>query len=317
MLDLPFFTAIASSRRILLAGAGGGFDIFCGLPLYFALRDAGKEVFLANLSFTALAAVRNAERMTPALLQVTADAVGPGFFDYFPEGYLAQWFRTQGQEISLYCFERTGVVPLREGYEALVAGLELDTLILIDGGTDSLMRGDEFGLGTPHEDIASIATVADLPVANRLLVCLGFGIDDYHGVCHADYLEAVAELIRNGGFLGTFSLLPSMPEVQRYQQATAYVHEAMANHPSIVNSSILSAIEGRYGDYHATRRTAGSRLWINPLMTLYWCFQLDPVARRILYLDALKKTTSYAEVQGVIRTWRATIPIRKATTIPL
>ncbi len=33
----PFFKALASSRRILIAGMGGGFDVFCGLPLYFAL----------------------------------------------------------------------------------------------------------------------------------------------------------------------------------------------------------------------------------------------------------------------------------------
>ena len=54
MLTLPFFTALEPCRRVLLAGAGGGFDIFCGLPLYFGLRGAGKEVFLANLSFTRL-----------------------------------------------------------------------------------------------------------------------------------------------------------------------------------------------------------------------------------------------------------------------
>lgn len=50
----PFFSKISSAKRVLLAGAGGGFDIYCGLPLYFALREAGKEVFLANLSFSML-----------------------------------------------------------------------------------------------------------------------------------------------------------------------------------------------------------------------------------------------------------------------
>src|SRR6266571_1706491 len=54
LLRLPFFAELEGARRILLAGAGGGFDIFCGLPLYFGLRGAGKEVFLANLSFTRL-----------------------------------------------------------------------------------------------------------------------------------------------------------------------------------------------------------------------------------------------------------------------
>jgi hypothetical protein len=48
MLSLPFFAELETSRRVLLAGAGGGYDVFCALPLYFALRDAGKEVFLAT-----------------------------------------------------------------------------------------------------------------------------------------------------------------------------------------------------------------------------------------------------------------------------
>lgn len=51
-LHLPFFTELDHARIILLAGAGGGFDIFSGLPLYFGLRDAGKQVHLANLSFS-------------------------------------------------------------------------------------------------------------------------------------------------------------------------------------------------------------------------------------------------------------------------
>jgi len=48
----PFTAKLEDAQRILIAGAGGGFDIFCGLPLYFALTAQGKEVYLANLSFT-------------------------------------------------------------------------------------------------------------------------------------------------------------------------------------------------------------------------------------------------------------------------
>ncbi len=53
-LHLPLFQALAPTRRVLLAGMGGGFDVFSSLPLFFGLRDAGKEVFLANLSFSDL-----------------------------------------------------------------------------------------------------------------------------------------------------------------------------------------------------------------------------------------------------------------------
>jgi hypothetical protein len=315
MFQLPFFTELQGARRVLLAGAGGGYDVFCGLPLYHALRGAGKEVFLANLSFTPLGALAG-RRPAPAVLAVTADTEGPPFINYFPEGYLCQWFRRLGEELTVYCFERTGVGPLREAYRAVAGELGVDTVVLVDGGTDSLMRGDEPGLGTPHEDVASIAAVDDLAVARKLLVCLGFGVDAYHGVCHYYFLEAVAELTRAGSFLGAFSLLADMPEAVRYAQAAAAVHNAMPQHPSIVTSSILSALEGRHGDHHATPRTAGSTLWINPLMTLYWAFRLDAVARRVLYREAMKKTETWAEVNRVIVEHLARCPPRPWRDMP-
>jgi hypothetical protein len=147
--------------------------------------------------------------------------------------------------------------------------------------------------------------VDDIAVERKMLACLGFGIDYFHGVCHAHFLEAAAELTRAGACLGTFSLLPDMPEVKLYRDAAQAVFQAMPHHVSIVSSSILSAIEGRYGDHHATDRTEGSTLWINPLMSLYWCFQLAPVARRILYLTEMKGTETYLDVEHVIQAYRA------------
>jgi len=317
MLTLPFFTALDRAERILLAGAGGGFDIFSGLPLYFALCDAGKQVYLANLSFSALPPI--GERLTPALLTVTADTPRP--YEYFPEQFLAEWFRQAGEEVPIYCFERTGVQPLLAGYRALVDHLSLDTVILVDGGTDSLMRGDEVSLGTPHEDAVSIAAVYELAVEHRLLICLGFGVDRYHGVCHADFLEAVAYLTRYGGYLGMFSLLEEMPEVRRYRAATEAVFRAMPGNESIVSSSVLSALAGHYGSYHATSRTAGKSLWINPLMPAYWCFWLAPVAERLLYRGDLAATATYNDVRHVIGEFRsrcaAARAIRPRTDIPV
>jgi hypothetical protein len=312
-LHLPFFAELEKAGAILLAGAGGGFDIFTGLPLYFGLRAAGKRVFLANLSFSHLEAATG-RQLAPAALEVTADSAASG---YFPEFHLSRWFRSQGEEVPIYCFDRTGVQPLLEGYRAVVAHLQADTVVLVDGGTDSLMRGDEAGLGTPEEDVASIAAVDELEVAGRYLVCIGFGVDAFHGVCHAHALEGVAELTRAGAYLGAFSVVREMPEVQRYAKATEAVSQAMPDYPSIVSASILSAIDGHYGDYHRTARTRSSTLWINPLMALYWCFRLGPVAKRILYLDEMKATRDRWEVIQTIDSFRRrSAPTRKRELLP-
>lgn len=305
---LPIFSALTQSKTILLAGAGGGFDVFTGLPLYFALRAAGKTVHLANLSFSALYGSKF-HRNGEALVEVTA---GPDpHLRYFPELHLAHWFRSRGDDVPIHCFDRTGVRPLIAAYQRLCDDLQPDAVILVDGGTDSLMRGDEWGLGTPEEDSASIAAVDCLDIPIKLLVCLGFGIDTFHGVSHADFLEAVADISREGGYLGAWSLLPSMPEVELYKSACDYVFDRMFNHPSIVNSSILAAVEGRFGDYHATHRTLGGELFINPLMSLYWAFHVESVARRNLYLDRIRMTETYWDLQSEIRSFRESLSTHK------
>ena len=50
LADPPLFAALASARNVLIAGAGGGFDVYAGLPLALALWESGKQVHLANLS---------------------------------------------------------------------------------------------------------------------------------------------------------------------------------------------------------------------------------------------------------------------------
>lgn len=302
-LRIPFFDAIREARTVLLAGMGGGFDVFSGLPLYFGLRAAGKTVHLANLSFTSLLDT-NAREIGGALHAVTLETNGPR---YFPEVHLVRWLRvTLGESVPIYCIERTGARPVRQAFRDLVTHLGgVDAVILVDGGTDSLMRGDEAGLGTPEEDMASLCAVDALEnVATKLLVCLGFGVDTYHGVCHAHFLEAVADLTRAGAFLGAWSLTPEMPEAKAYLEAVKWVNTQMSEHLSIVCSSISSAVEGKFGDYHTTKRTEGSSLFINPLMSLYWGFQLEGVMRRHLYAAKIRDTETYFDLSVAIERFR-------------
>ena len=211
----------------------------------------------------------------------------------------------------VYCFHRYGPRPVTEAYRVLQDHLGFDTVVLVDGGTDSLMRGDEVGLGTPVEDMTSIAAADALDDGNvprKLLVCLGFGVDTYHGVCHAHVLEAVAELARAGAYLGAFSLTPDMPAVKQFVAATEYVLQRTSARASIVLLSILSALEGQFGNHHRTERTSGSELFINPLMSMYWCFWLAPVARRVLYLDRIRPLERFFDVEREIARFRAEHP---------
>jgi hypothetical protein len=316
LLDVPVFRRLEPAKKVLICGAGGGFDVFAGLPLMFALESAGKEVHLANLTFTYLGGT-NAEQLAPGLARVTAETQGED--RYAPERYLCEWLDQERPDKSheVYCFEKTGVRQLTAAHAQLARRLEIDAIVLVDGGTDILMRGDESGLGTPAEDMSSLAAVSALDIPIRVISCLGFGIDAFHGVCHAQYLENVAALAADGGYLGAHSLIAEMEEAQRYRAAIEFVHQRMPERQSIVNGSIVSALEARFGDYHRTERTRSSELFINPLMCLYFSFELDAVARRCLYLDLLRDTSSIFEVQARIEGFRKSIELRDYRAIPV
>jgi len=117
------------------------------------------------------------------------------------------------------------------------------------------------------------------------------------------YLENVAKLTQNGGFLGCFSLLPTMDEVTKFKE----VYVASQPFNSIVNSSITSAVDGNFGDYHSpytNSRTRGSKLYISPLMSMYFAFDLSKLAGMILYLDQLHHTKSMSEIRTIINDFR-------------
>ena len=314
-LQPPFFQALGDSKRVLLAGMGGGFDVFCGLPLYFALREQGMEVTLANLSFTSFHPL-DPRPLTPSLLLVTPD-LPPHGRTYFPELHLARWLDAVGEPARVFAFEKTGVQPLLGSYRALVQQLAADTVILVDGGTDALMRGDEADLGTPHEDAVSLTAVNEVDGVRSFMVSLGFGIDAFHGVSHWNVLEATAEIARAGGFLGAFSLTPDMGPVQKYREACEAVFRQMPRHVSIVNASILGAILGEYGNIHATDRTGDSELWINPLMAQYWCYDLPAVAGRLQYRKALLGTHTMSQVDQVIHAHREGIALQSRHILPI
>lgn len=305
LTEPPFFTRLRDARRVLVAGAGGGFDVYASLPLALALRSAGKEVHLANLSFADLYGLDTDVWVEPDVAAVGPDTEARG--DYFPERTLARWLAEQGLPARVYAFPQTGVQPLRAAYRALVDHLGgVDAVVLVDGGTDILMRGDEHGLGTPEEDMASLAAVNGLDeIPQRLVACLGFGVDAHHGVNHSLVLENLAALDRDGAYLGTFSLPRESREGALYLDAVAHAQRSTPEYPSIVNGSVAAAVRGDFGDVRFTRRTKDSELFINPLMSLYFCVDAPGLARRNLYLDRLENTALMRQISSVIEDFRA------------
>lgn len=315
-LNLPGIDQLAACRNLLLAGMGGGFDLYCGLPIYFELRQRGVNVHLASLSFSPhLRRLKTGVRLTETLIGATAEHSGTVI--YFPEMDLTRWFAEQRNEaVTIWCLEKTGGLQMAANYRALAAHLDLDGFLLIDGGCDSLLRGDESMLGTLIEDALSLAAVNELDfLPLRQIACLGFGAE--REVPHAHMLENVAALAAEGAFLGACALVRQMEAYRLYEEAVLHVHARAFQDPSVINASVISAVQGHYGDYHLTEKTRGSRLWISPLMSLYWFFDLAAVAARNLFLSQLATTTSPRDALTLLAEMRRHLTPRAAAQIPL
>ncbi|UGT43541.1 DUF1152 domain-containing protein [Nocardia yamanashiensis] len=298
LAEPPLFTRLRDATRVLIAGAGGGFDVYGGLPLAVALQAQGKTVHLANLSFSNLRRLALHDWFAPGVAAIGPESAGND--DYFPERSLARWLASTGRDPLVYAFPKSGVRPLRAAYAALVERLGIDTIVLVDGGTDILLRGDEAGLGTPQEDMTSLAAVAGLPDINRLVVSVGFGVDAYHGVCHAHVLENLAALQKQHAYLGALSIPAESPEGTAYFAAVVHALAETPLRPSIVHSQIASALRGEFGDVHATDRTSGTELFVNPLMAMYLSVDLPALARTVEYLPHLEPTEHAYQVAQLI-----------------
>ena len=191
---------------------------------------------------------------------------------------------------------------LRQAYCYLRETHNIDTLVLADGGTDSLMFGD---------DSLSILAAAGAGFERSYLSAIGLGVEMNHNLDHYACLNNVATLTKAGAYLGAMSLTPEMPEGAAYLDLARYLNERLSSHRSIVVNSIASAMQGEFGDHHTMARTQGSVQFINPLMPLYWFFELPAVAERITFASEVEGSHTMDEFYKAYKRHRAMNARRK------
>ena len=131
-------------------------------------------------------------------------------------------------------------------------------------GIDTIPKGDETSLGTPEEDLASLAAIELLSGPVKVLACVGLGTEIRDGISHAQVLERISELTRSQGYLGAEALLEQTGACQKYIEALEYVlgHQERQR-KSHVQTTFVQGIKGRFGG-------VGPYIWYSPLLNLYW-----------------------------------------------
>lgn len=231
---------------------------------------------------------------------------------YCPEPWLARWLeRGHGYREPIWLLKRCGVRLAVDAYQWLVRSLDVDAVVLVDGGIDVLLKGNETSIGTPAEDLCSLAALSRLTGPDRLIACIGFGSELRDGIRHAQVLERMAELTRLGAHRGAAMIHASTPAGAAYRDALEFTFANQAGQKlSHVQSVILASLRGEFGGGEAD-------VWVSPLSSVCWLFDLAEVARTHVFLSHLMETESIFDVTAVIRECRRVVPARPPTDIPL
>ena len=314
-LTPAFVQRLSSSRiqNVLLCGCGGGFDFVHGVLLYPELKRLGKTVIIGSYSFGRPENIGPPAETAFASEGVIAKRVSGGSTPdpvYCPEVHICSFLDSvypEDSPHSVYAYyARDFTVPLlRRLYRQLVQHHRIDCIVLVDGGSDSLVVGDESGLGDPVEDAVSVTAVSSIEeVADKLLICVGTGADRYNHVSDGTTLRAIAELARAGGYLGCFGLDPTNRGYQFYRECIRHIY-GRQEFQSVVAGMIIAATEGYYGGGEVPpmltpKLSVGDAFYVWPLMSCLWAFEIEVVARRSLIAKWIADKTSVSECYRAI-----------------
>ena len=283
----------------LLAGCGGGYDIFCAIPQYLKYLESNKKVILLNLSFTSIKLldelVENKQVFKPNQNYYVIDyknITNNIKNHYFPEYYLSKELNCL---IYIISSENT-INQIKDAYNHIVRYKNVYKIHLIDGGCDSLLSGKESHLATPTEDMIHMRAIMDIHVKNKVISCVGM-------TCDCNELPRV-ELIRrldelNDILTDTYIWNLEDKHIKRYYD----IFFKCQPRRSIVNSLICARLNG-FSGYHIPNqlkdRIVKNNVYLDNYIITYNTYCFDELVKRILYIENLDMNANNDEINNFI-----------------
>lgn len=220
------------TAKTLVLGVGGGYDIYTALPWYFSLSSEEQSLcILANYSFTE-DLYKYENYIVPIVPSTTRTEKNK---DYFPEHDLAKFINS-----TVYAIRLIPAPLLITELRKFIDFHHIEHIYLFDGGTDSILYGDELLWGSPLEDSQTILACYKLGLPCRLFVS-AFNIDD----CDS---QAYLRHWKSSKNSNKITLGPHLSGWDRY------VHIVQTlEYPSIIQESIIAAAQGHRGVYKNNR----------------------------------------------------------------
>ena len=291
---------------ILLSGCGGGYDVFCTIPLFFEYQKKKKNIIVVSLSFTKvrllekLTIENQIEKLKSNLYFVDAKKMVNKEYDYFPEYYLSRHLQ---QGVYVIIIKQSTIKQITEAYNVIIHKKNIIKFYLVDGGCDLLLSGKESDLATPVEDMMHLKAVVNLPIKRKYACAVGMTCD-CNSVPKNELLDRLKEIEDILISKHIWSLTD--PYVKKYYDI--FYKSKPTN--SIVNSLICSTLEGRVGYYlpkHLKLRIRNNNVELDQLMITFVQYDLIKLSNRILYLDELDINHDIDEIDDYIMNFNRNI----------
>ena len=182
------------TEKTLIIRAGGGYDIYTCLPWYLSLTNMEKsQCMLANYSFTD-DLYKYEKYENEWIVEITQQTNSTKKnSDYFPEKHLSQALNK-----SIYAIRLIPNPLLRNELDQFIRNKEIKQIILVDGGVDSCLYGDESLTGSPLEDSQTILACYEISQKMKLpckLMCSALYVDE---VSEDIFLKHWDKMIKKG-----------------------------------------------------------------------------------------------------------------------
>ncbi len=307
MLNLPnaIVNEYVKPKNVLLASIGGGFDVFNAMAIYFTLGCHKINWHISSYSVDV--GFKESEF-------VPITTFGPNDV-YNPEGILAKWinrppdlYRNYGPKnrpvSPIYKIGKIGPRPLAKAYRKLIDELKIDCIIMMDGGVDSLMIGNEVRKGTCTEEYVNFSALSDINI-KKVLMSFGFGCEVEEQISHGRVLENMATLFKDNKVLGACALTRDEADFANYNCAYQYAVEYFPNHKhSHIHPRIIKAIRGEFGyqDFGGNTIMKSNKLvFLSPLMAIMWFFDGDAVIENNQLVPMMKNYDTFYDALALVQ----------------
>jgi len=289
--------------NIILSGCGGGYDVFCTIPLFYENQD--KNRIVVSLSFTdesfllKLTEKKEVLQLYKNLFLIDSQKITDINNKYFPEYYLSKHLK---HPIYLILKDTT-INDINCAYKIIINNLKIKELYLVDGGCDLLLSGRESDLASPVEDMMHLKAILELPIQNKYACAVGMPCD-CSSLPRKELLQRLEELEDILLEKKVWSL--QNENITRYYQI---VNDSRID-KTIVNCLICSALEGKKGYYLPEKlkyRIKKNNVEIDELMRTFVKYNLKNLSDRILYLDELKGDHNIDKIDSYIKRFHNSI----------